>query len=225
ELYLMQQPFPNAFAIGMEKHTIVVTSGLVELLNEDELRGVLGHELGHIKSGHMLYRTMALFLAVVGLIAVRNLPFLSLITEALRYALYDWYRKSELSADRAGLLVTQDADMSVRILLKLAAGPVGAAHTLSEEEFLKQADEFEDMGSSVLDAFYAFEMMRFQTHPFPALRAREINRWSQTEEYRGILQGEYPRIDSETNERRCPKCAAPIWNPVFRFCPECGGAL
>ena len=53
-----------AFAIGMEKHTIVITSGLVELLEDDELRFVIGHELGHIKSGHMLYRTMAVFLSL-----------------------------------------------------------------------------------------------------------------------------------------------------------------
>src|SRR5205823_12918167 len=130
-----------------------------------------------------------------------------------------------MSADRAGLLVTQDPDISVRILLKLAAGSTGATQILSEEEFLKQADEFEDMGSSILDAFYAFEMMRFETHPFPALRAREIKRWSDTEEYGAILRGDYPRVPSNAAERRCPKCATPVLNPVFRFCPECGAPL
>jgi Zn-dependent protease with chaperone function len=203
----------------------VISSGLTELLDENELRWAIAHELGHIKSGHMLYRTMALFLALVGFVAIRNLPFLGLITEALKLALYDWSRKSELSADRAGLLVAQDPQVAVGALLKLAAGPTGASHTLSLDEFLKQADEYEDMSSNILDAFYAFEIMKFQTHPFPALRAREINRWSETEEYRAILQGEYPRVDSESLDRRCPKCAALIWNPVFRFCPECGGPL
>lgn len=225
ELYLMQAPYPNAFAIGMERYTIVVTSGLVELLTEDELRGVIGHELGHIKSGHMLYRTMAVFLAIVGLIAVRNLPFLNLITEALRYALFDWSRKSELSADRAGLLVTQDPMISVSILMKLAAGRVGATHELSLDEFLKQADEFEDMSSNILDAFYAFEMTKFETHPFPALRAREIKRWGDSAEFRDIMRGDYPRVETTAEERRCPRCAAAVNNPVFRFCPECGGPL
>jgi Zn-dependent protease with chaperone function len=225
ELYLMQDPFPNAFAVGMEKHTIVVTSGLVDLLTEDELRAVLGHELGHIKSGHMLYRSMAIFLIVIGVVAVRNLPFLSLITEALKYALFDWFRKSELSADRAGLLVSQDPAVSASILLKLAAGSTGLAHKLDLQEFLKQADDFDDMGTSILDAFYTFEMTRFQTHPFPALRAREIKRWSESEEYKSILQGEYTHVEAEAAERRCPKCAAPVYNRVFRFCPECGEEL
>ena len=222
ELYLMQDPFPNAFAVGMEKHTIVITSGLVDLLTEDELRGVLGHELGHIKSGHMLYRSMAIFLIVMGMVAVRNMPFIGLVTEALKYALFDWFRKSELSADRAGLLVSQDPAVSASILLKLAAGSTGATHKLDLQEFLKQADDFDDMGTSILDAFYTFEMTRFQTHPFPALRAREIKRWGESDEYRYILQGDYARTETSGAERRCPKCATPVYNPVFRFCPECG---
>src|SRR5258708_137183 len=176
ELYLMQDPFANAFSIGMERHTIVLTSGLVDLMSDDELRGVLGHELGHIKSGHMLYRSMAHLLIFLGIVAVRNMPFLGLVTETLKYALFDWYRKSELSADRAGLLVTQDPIVAATIDLKLAAGSTGATHNLDLQEFIKQADDFDDMGTSFLDAFYTFEMTRFQTHPFPALRAREIIR-------------------------------------------------
>src|SRR5438128_10086577 len=106
----------------MQRHTIVVTSGLVDLLDTDELRGVVGHELGHIKSGHMLYHTMAVFIALVARVAARNLPFINLVSQALLIAFYDWLRKSELTADRAGLLVSQDSDVVVRTLLKLAGG-------------------------------------------------------------------------------------------------------
>jgi Zn-dependent protease with chaperone function len=225
ELYLNQDPFPNVLATGMQKHTIVVTSGLVDLLTEEELRGQLGNALGHIKSGHMLYRSMAVFLMVIGAVAIRNMPFLSLVTEALKYALYDWYRKSELSADRAGLLVTQDPAVSASILLKLAAGSTGGKHDLNLEEFLKQADDYEDMGTNILDAFYTFEMTRFEKQPFPALRAREIDRWGKSQEYRSILRGDYARAEPEAEMRRCPKCATPVYNPVFRFCPECGEEL
>src|SRR5262249_17984469 len=148
ELYLWQNPIPNAFAIGMERHTIVLSSGLVDLLNDDELRAVIGHELGHIKSGHMLYRTIAIFLSLVGLVAARNLPFVNLLSQALLYAFYDWFRKSELTADRAGLLVAQDADVSIRGLLKLAGGTHRTNGQLNVEEFLKQADDYEDMDES-----------------------------------------------------------------------------
>lgn len=226
ELYLLQQPFPNAFAIGMERHTLVISSGLTELLDTDELRHVIGHELGHFKSGHMLYRTMAIFLSLIGIMAARNLPFVNLLTQALIYAFYDWSRKSELTADRAGLLVSQNPEIGIRTLLKLAGGAQASTDTLSIQHFLKQADEFEEMGTNLLDAIYIFEMTRFQSHPFPALRAREIDRWSKSEEYRQIMMGNYPMDESATEStRRCPKCAALVPNLNFRFCPECGGPL
>lgn len=224
ELYLLQRPFPNAFAIGMERHTIVVYSALVDLLDEDELLCVMGHELGHIKSGHMLYRTMAVFLSLVGLVAARNLPFVNLLTQALIYAFYDWSRKSELTGDRAGLLAVQNPDVSLRTLLKLAGGVRGQTEPLNLEEFLKQADDYEDMGTNLLDMLYMWEMTRYQTHPFPALRAREVQRWSQSEEYRAILRGEYPSVDA-AKERHCPRCATVVTNSLFRFCPECGEDL
>lgn len=224
EMYLMQTPEMNAVATGMDRHTLAITSGLVEAMDDDELRVVIGHELGHIKSGHMLYRTMAIFLSVVGLVAMRNLPYVNLISEVLLLALYDWIRMSELTADRAGLLVAQDLDVALRVELKLAAGNVARHDEFSVEEFLKQADDYEDMDSSLLNMFYKFEMTKFQTHPFPALRARELSRWYNSDDYRRILNGDYARADAST-ERRCGRCGSRVENPLFRFCPDCGEAL
>ena len=151
---------------------------------------------------------------------------LDLITMALKIALFDWSRKSELTADRAGLLVSQDPQVAVRTMLKLAGGSVGARDSLNVEQFLQQADDYEEMGNNLLDAIYMMEMTIYQTHPFPALRAREMDRWSRSDQYRAILTGDYPRTESaEQEERRCAKCAAPVSNPVFRFCPECGESL
>jgi Zn-dependent protease with chaperone function len=225
DLYLMQTPHVNAFAIGMERHTIVITSGLVDLMDDDELRCVIGHELGHIKSGHMLYRTMAIFISMVGLVAARNLPLVNLLSQAMMYAFYDWSRKSELTSDRAGMLVTQDPDVSIRTLLKLAGGTLRTNEGLNVEEFLRQAEDFEDMGANLLDMFYQVNMTIEQTHPFPALRAREVQRWSETNDYQRIMAGDYPHTETAGDERRCPRCAASVDNPIFKFCPECGATL
>ena len=60
ELYVAADPVANAITIGMDKPFIVVNSGLVDLLDEEELRFVLGHELGHALSGHAVYQTLLL---------------------------------------------------------------------------------------------------------------------------------------------------------------------
>ncbi len=70
KLYVIQDSVPNAFATGRnEKHAVVaVTTGLVSLLEKNELEGVLAHELGHIKNKDMLLSTMVVVL--VGFIAI-----------------------------------------------------------------------------------------------------------------------------------------------------------
>ena len=102
ELYVSQTPFFNAGAYGIDKPFIVVHSAAIELLDDDELRVLLAHELGHVMSGHALYRTIA---AILALISLGALPMLaSLAVLPVRLAFLEWSRKSELSADRAGLL-------------------------------------------------------------------------------------------------------------------------
>ena len=63
QLYIDQRPVANAFTFCVDSPIIVFYSGLIDLLDEDEWRVVLGHELGHIKAGHVLYRQIAIFLA------------------------------------------------------------------------------------------------------------------------------------------------------------------
>lgn len=225
DLYLMHSPVANAYAIGMERHSIVLTSALVDMLSEDELLCILAHELGHIKSGHMLYRTMAIFLGVAGMIAARNLPFVNILSEMLRYALFDWTRKSELTADRAGLLVVQNLETALNIDLKISGGWVVKSNELSIEEFLKQADDYEDMDSNLLNVYYKFDITRFQTHPFPALRAKELHKWANSPAYERILRGEYDRTTANSAIRTCGRCNLKIENPVFRFCPDCGNPI
>ena len=64
EVYVSQTPFFNAGAYGLDKPFIVVHSAAIELLDDDELRVLMAHELGHVMSGHALYRTIAAVLVV-----------------------------------------------------------------------------------------------------------------------------------------------------------------
>jgi len=67
EVFVVQSPLVNAMALGRDKPFIVITTGMVNLYDPEELRWVVGHELGHILSGHTVYRTMLLWL--IGLAA------------------------------------------------------------------------------------------------------------------------------------------------------------
>jgi hypothetical protein len=58
ELFISQMPIPNAMALGSDKPFIVITTGMVDLMDGEEMRFVIGHELGHVLSGHAVYRTM-----------------------------------------------------------------------------------------------------------------------------------------------------------------------
>ena len=62
DLYLTQFPVANAAAIGSGRPMVVVNSRTVELLDEHEMRTVLGHEAAHILSDHVLYRTALMIL-------------------------------------------------------------------------------------------------------------------------------------------------------------------
>src|SRR5215813_11761260 len=119
ELFITQDPRVNAMALGTDKPFIVVTTGLVNLMDAEESRFVIGHELGHVLSGHAVYRTMLFHL--VNLAArLALVPFAWVGLKAVIWGLEEWYRKSELSCDRAGLLAAQGVDAARRMLMKLA---------------------------------------------------------------------------------------------------------
>ena len=200
ELYVSQTPFFNAGAYGIDKPFIVIHSAAVELLDDDELRVLLAHELGHVLSGHALYRTIA---AILALISLGALPVLaSLAVLPVRLAFLEWSRKSELSADRAGLLGAQDIVVAQRLDMKMAGGGRGDgfAGQLNVDAFMQQAHEYASAGEG-LDVVYKVLSTLALTHPMHTVRAAELQRWVGSGEYDRILRGEYVRRGTETTDR------------------------
>jgi Zn-dependent protease with chaperone function len=196
ELFVSQTPMVNAGAVGVEHPFIVLNSGALNLLDDDEMRVLLGHELGHVMSGHVLYRTVTILILTLGF---RNLPFLAgIVLLPIQLALLEWYRKSELSSDRAGLLASQDSTAAMRVFLKLAGG--GAMKDMDLNAFMEQAREYEAMGGPV-DAIYKILNTLGMTHPFHTLRAAELERWISEGSYDRILKDEYTHRGEEEEER------------------------
>jgi Zn-dependent protease with chaperone function len=192
-MYVNQDPQPNAMCIGLDEPIIVVTTGLVELLDEEEMRAVVGHEVGHALSGHSVYRTILLFLTNLAL-RVAWIPLGNVAIMAIVTALREWFRKSELSADRAGLLVGQDLQASMRGLMKLAGG--NHLHEMNVDEFLKQAEEYES-GGDLRDSVLKILNVLPRSHPFTTVRAAELKKWADSRDHQRIMDGHYPRREDD----------------------------
>ncbi len=188
EMFVSQSPLANAYTIGMDTPFIVITSGMYDLMTHDEMRFVVGHEVGHALSGHAVYRTMLMHLMRLA----SSFGFIPLGGWALRAivaALLEWQRKSELSGDRAGLLCAQDLDVAIRVELKLAGG--SRLDKLDSQAFLAQAREYERSGD-MRDGLLKLLNLELQTHPFSVLRAAALTKWVDTGGYGAIMAGDYP---------------------------------
>ncbi|MBB5117465.1 peptidase M48 [Streptomyces eurocidicus] len=188
-MYVTQDPQPGAMCIGLDEPIIVVTTGLVELLDEEEMRAVVGHEVGHALSGHAVYRTILLFLTNFAL-KVAWIPLGNIAVMAIVTALREWFRKSELSADRAGLLVGQDLTASLRGLMKIAGGD--HLHEMNVDAFLAQAEEYE-AGGDLRDSVLKILNVLPRSHPFTTVRAAELKKWAGSRDHQRIVDGHYPR--------------------------------
>ena len=194
ELYVRNSPFANAMTLGMDKPFIVINARLLTLLDDDELRFVVAHELGHAVSGHAVYQTLLLrILSATGFLT--SLPPASLTLRVLSAALNEWSRKAELSADRAGLLATQDPAAALRVHMKLAGG-VPELEALDQTSFLAQGQEYLDAGD-LRDFLLKVQLVENQTHPYAVVRATELRNWVDSGAYTEILGGDYPRRDED----------------------------
>lgn len=234
EVYVSSQYTINAFAFGLEKYQIVLFAGLIDYLTEEELLAVIGHELGHIKCQHMLYKTLVYLMRMFGVAVLRdllpanigNLAFIS-----LQLAILNWERMAELSCDRAALLVVQDPQVVASALSKLAGGSKKILPEINLESVLEQADEYDDTDQGLIEKIFKVNMMLLQTHPFPIVRVKEIMKWGESEQYQNIMQGEYLRgeptggpVSAGPISKLCPKCQR-VNNRPARACWSCGASL
>ena len=190
DLFIQQNPIVNAFTGGVDKPVIVLHSGLLERLNDEETLAVIAHEVGHIHAEHVLYLTAAQLILALATVPLGSLPIAGIIKEVLtasmRGALLAWMRRAELSCDRAALLVTQDPHVIGTTMMKLAGGTF--ASKIDYDQFLDQAREFQkNYDEKKLDRFWADILSAGLSHPFPIWRVSEILKYVESGEYQNLM--------------------------------------
>lgn len=194
DFFIQQNPMVNAFTGGVDKSVIVLWTGLVERLNDEELLAVIAHEVGHIHAEHVLYLTAARLIealmnaSVAALVPGKEI-IKFIVSTGISSALMAWARRAELSCDRAALLVTQDPHVIGRTMMKLAGGTF--ASRIDYDLFLEQAREFQkNYDEKKLDRFWADLLNAGLTHPFPIWRVSEILKWTESGEYDALMKKE-----------------------------------
>jgi Zn-dependent protease with chaperone function len=228
ELYLTTNPTLNAYTVGTRRTCIVLHSQLVESMTVDELTFVVGHELGHIKCSHGLYRLLGdLLIRYWDMISsMMAVPGLGLLRVPMLLAYWEWFRRAELTCDRAGLLCVQDLEVGLRALSKLAGKVAGYEDEFSTEAALKQCEANKEVKNKLVLLVSILEAAE-NTHPFVPTRLKRLAEYAAGEQYAKILSGEYEKDVlglHESGSRIACQCGLKV-NSKLCFCPECGREL
>jgi len=191
-LFVVQDPTINAYTGGAHQPIVALTSGAVEHLPERSLLGVLGHELTHVRLGHVLYRTVADILARVALGALNFLGLAKFALGPLNMLFSHWMQMSELSADRGELVATGSLETHIMTAAILAGGGTSTVSRINVAAFVDQAHEAEAMRND--DLFVSLmEMLgsRRRSHPLNVWRVHHALNWARTSDFFGILAGDH----------------------------------
>lgn len=186
DVFIRQDPRPNAYTLAIQgkRPFVVLTSSLIDLMTLEEIKAVIGHELGHLKCEHSLWITVLNILALG--VDVIELLFPLGLRDLIARQLTQWRRSAELSCDRASLIVAQDESVVMSTLMKLTGGSSKLAGELSAEEFALQAEEYDKTAKSSLLGRLIQAQDQSQLYPLPILRAREIQNYAKSDEYQQL---------------------------------------
>jgi Zn-dependent protease with chaperone function len=228
DLYLTWDYRINGFTIGVEKPIIVVTSGAIDLLSEAELYFLLGHEVGHIKSRHVLYHQVGQFLPlIVDFVGNATLGIGKILSVPLQYALLHWMRMSEFTADRAGLLACQDLNLAASVMIKWSGMPVKYHGDINLQSFIEQATRFRNLDYENLNKVIKFFSIIDQTHPWTVMRTAELLNWRESGEFQDILDRKTKyrlNVAEKNGTKYCRQCNG-ILDGTENFCGVCGGKI
>ena len=215
ELYLQLNSQLNAATFGDTRQFIVVNSGLLESVTQEEVKAVIAHECGHIVCRHVLYHNLANVL-----VSGSSLLLPDLATEGIRLALFRWMRLSELSADRVSALALGSKFHVEELLRRFCGAALNIpGFTVNKEEYDRQLEDFERIASKSWSKTMQSLAVMNNSHPLTAVRMIELRKWVNTPQF-GRL------VNDLGVTQYCPSCGKALPEEgIIRWCRNCGNPL
>ncbi|MEM2982365.1 MAG: M48 family metalloprotease [Candidatus Bathyarchaeia archaeon] len=203
EVYVTDLGQKNAITLGDDSEALIVLdNGLQKSLSDGELRALLGHEMGHIKSRHLAYHVTAEVLER-GLAFASHLTNTGILSLPVKPILLAWHRESELSADRASLIVAGDITHVETMFLKM----IGEALSRKVDTTV----------NSVIETF--------SSHPHYLNRLKALREFLTSTEYKMIsMKLLRKKMLRSALVEFCRFCGSSK-HVEDVFCPSCGRAL
>lgn len=175
---------PYHFSNGETNRRIVMMSGSADLFTEAEMSFVLGHELGHMACGHKPYQMLleTLYMPFI------NDPAFQAWASIIKFPLLEWYRISDYTADRVGLLCCQDINSALSTMIKKAGLPKKCYNSINIENFIEQARHFDADLTGTMDKVVKILSIRSAEFPWLVVRAGKLLEWYESDEYRQIIE-------------------------------------
>jgi Zn-dependent protease with chaperone function len=168
-------------------HLVMINSGVIERFDDDELRFVLGHELGHLISRNAeLHRIMS-FVFPPG----SNVPLI------FHNKVEMWNKIAELSADRSGFIASPRLDKCVCAFFKMASGLDTKRIDFDPHAYLEEMDK-------VLEYFRTTPAAVRGTHPINPIRIKALQYFAESSLYKAIAEGRELEPDAELDARLTP---------------------
>jgi len=210
EVFCLPEQDVNAFAMldvrERNTHSLIgVTAGALEILDDDELKSILGHEVGHFLFRHNRLNAL--------LAMDPDNPSMTVLPPFGESLFLRWRKKAEISSDRAGLVACRDFRASARALLKATFGLSEKNLNLDIDALISQINEIRS-SPELIDS-------TFTSHPLLPIRLKALELFTRSDlakKYGCPIEGEpvpHEKVEEQVSElinltRRHPVKALPL---------------
>jgi Zn-dependent protease with chaperone function len=237
EIYVSGEQMWDAATLGTDSTAFIVLGSVLTNFKGDDLLFVLGREMGHVRAGHALWKTVMQFVSgrarhrsIMGEGVLKLLNPAKLVESAIDAPLMAWSRHSEITADRAGMLVVGKEDVARRVLMTWTLKSFPLVPRVNADAWLEQEQTIDGGMTSVSE-------WTMSSSPYLAGRLRLLREFAASSEmhaWRSVVEhwSPAPPSHSAPPPPTSPKTAPPQPQPpppdpnsIRLVCPSCKGAM